>query len=132
ALETSQKRVEQRNFEIRKNLLKFDDVINDQRKAIFEQRIEFMRAANVEDTINDMRHQVIEDMCLRHMPEKAYVEHWNLKDLEEEVGETLGLVLPVNEWAHEEGVAPLEVAEKIIAATDDFYRRKAAAVGEER
>jgi preprotein translocase subunit SecA len=132
ALETSQKRVEQRNFEIRKNLLKFDDVINDQRKAIFEQRIEFMRAANVEDTIIDMRHQVIEDMCLRHMPEKAYVEHWNLKDLEEEVGETLGVVLPVSEWAHEEGAATLEVAEKIIAATDDFYRQKSAAVGEER
>jgi preprotein translocase subunit SecA len=79
-----------------------------------------------------MRHQVIEDMCLRHMPEKAYVEHWNLQDLEEEVAETLGLVLPVKEWAHEEGVATLEVAEKIIDATDDFYRQKSAAVGEER
>ena len=132
ALETSQKRVEQRNFEIRKNLLKFDDVINDQRKAIFEQRIEFMRAANVEDTVRDMRHQVIEDMCLRHMPEKAYVEHWNLKDLEEEMGDTLGLVLPMKEWAEAEGAATMEVAEKAIAATDDFYRQKAAQVGEER
>ena len=132
ALETSQKRVEQRNFEIRKNLLKFDDVINDQRKAIFEQRIEFMRAANVEDTVRDMRHQVIEDMCLRHMPEKAYVEHWNLKDLEEEMGDTLGLVLPMKEWAEAEGAATMEVAEKAIAATDDFYRQKSAQVGEER
>ncbi len=132
ALETSQKRVEQRNFEIRKNLLKFDDVINDQRKAIFEQRIEFMRATNVEETVRDMRHQVIEDMCLRHMPEKAYVEHWNLKDLEEEVGDTLGLVLPVSDWAHEEGAATLEVAEKMIKATDDFYRQKTEQVGEER
>ena len=132
ALETSQKRVEQRNFEIRKNLLKFDDVINDQRKAIFEQRIEFMRAANVEDTVRDMRHQVIEDMCLRHMPEKAYVEHWNLKDLEEEMGDTLGLVLPMKEWAEAEGAATMEVAEKAIAATDDFYRQKSVQVGEER
>ncbi|MEP7210181.1 MAG: preprotein translocase subunit SecA [Alphaproteobacteria bacterium] len=132
ALETSQKRVEQRNFEIRKNLLKYDDVINDQRKVIFEQRIEFMRAASVEETVRDMRHQVIENMCLRHMPEKSYVEHWNLNDLEEEIGDTLGLILPVREWANAEGAATMEVAEKAIAATDEFYRQKAANVGEER
>jgi preprotein translocase subunit SecA len=132
ALETSQKRVEQRNFEIRKNLLKFDDVINDQRKAIFEQRIEFMRASSVQDTITDMRHHVIQDMCLRHMPEKAYVDQWNLDDLEEEIGETLGLKLPVKDWAHEEGVATQEVADKVQSAADGFYNQKAAHVGQER
>ncbi|MEZ6030108.1 MAG: preprotein translocase subunit SecA [Hyphomonadaceae bacterium] len=135
ALETSQKRVEQRNFEIRKNLLKFDDVTNDQRKAVFEQRIEFMRAANVTDTITDMRHQLISDMCLRHMPEKAYQEQWNLKELEEEALDILGFdasLAPIRDWAHEEGVATLEVAEKLREAADAFYANKAAAVGEER
>lgn len=132
ALETSQKRVEQRNFEIRKNLLKFDDVTNDQRKAIFEQRIEFMRAANVTDTVKEMRHQLINDMCLRHMPEKAYVEQWNLGDLEEEVADVLGVSVPVRDWANEEGAATQEVANKLIAATDAFYTDKTAAVGEER
>jgi preprotein translocase subunit SecA len=132
ALETSQKRVEQRNFEIRKNLLKFDDVINDQRKAVFEQRIEFMRSSSVQDTITEMRHQVIQDMCLRHMPEKAYVDQWNLADLDEEIGETLGLKLPVKDWAHEEGVATQEVADKVQSAADTFYDQKTAHVGPER
>jgi preprotein translocase subunit SecA len=132
ALETSQKRVEQRNFEIRKNLLKFDDVINDQRKAIFEQRIDFMRASSVYDTITDMRHQLIEDMCYRHMPEKVYVDQWNLNDLEEEVVALLGLQVPVKDWAHEEGAATAEVAEKLTAAANEYYARKTANVGEER
>src|SRR5262249_17343548 len=132
ALETSQKRVEQRNFEIRKNLLKFDDVINDQRKAIFEQRIEFMRAANVSDTIKDMRHQLILDMCFRHMPEKAYAEQWNMGDLEEEIADTLGLQVPVREWANEEGAATKEVADKLVAAADAYYEQKSAQVGEDR
>jgi len=132
ALETSQKRVEQRNFEIRKNLLKFDDVINDQRKAIFEQRIDFMRATHVAETIHDMRHQVIEDMCHRHMPEKAYADQWNVKELTEEISETLGLSLPVKEWADAEGAATREVTDKVQAACDEFFTRKAANVGEER
>ncbi|HEV7691289.1 MAG TPA: preprotein translocase subunit SecA [Hyphomonadaceae bacterium] len=132
ALETSQKRVEQRNFEIRKNLLKFDDVINDQRKAIFEQRIEFMRAANVAETTNEMRHQLIDSMCHRHMPEKSYVDQWNLTELEEEITETLGLQIPVREWANEEGAATQEVADKVSAAADEFYRQKSQQVGDDR
>jgi preprotein translocase subunit SecA len=135
ALETSQKRVEQRNFEIRKNLLKFDDVTNDQRKAVFEQRIEFMRATSVTDTITDMRMQLINDMCTRHMPEKAYQEQWNLNELEEEVFEVLGFApnsVPVKEWAHEEGVEGKEVAEKLNAVANDYYAQKTNAVGEDR
>jgi len=132
ALETSQRRVEQRNFEIRKNLLKFDDVTNDQRKAVFEQRIDFMRAASVNDTTTEMRNQLINDMCLRHMPEKAYQEQWNIKELEEEVADVLGIPAPVREWSNEEGVATLEVAEKLRAAADAAYASKTAAVGEER
>jgi preprotein translocase subunit SecA len=135
ALETSQKRVEQRNFEIRKNLLKFDDVTNDQRKAVFEQRIEFMRAASVADTVTDMRHQMIADMCLRHMPEKAYQEQWNLKELEEEVLDILGFdasIAPVRAWANEEGVATQEVSDKLRETADAFYAQKTASVGDER
>ena len=94
ALETSQRRVEQRNFEIRKNLLKYDDVTNDQRKAIFEQRIEFMRAKDVTETIGDMRQDTIENMVLRHMPPKTYAEQWNIEGLKEEVAETLGIAPP--------------------------------------
>ncbi len=132
ALETSQKRVEQRNFEIRKNLLKFDDVTNDQRKAVFEQRIEFMRSPNVSDTVNDMRTQLINDMCVRHMPEKAYQDQWNLADLEEEVADVLGIVVPIREWAAEEGVATAEIAQKLNESADSFYAHKESQVGSER
>ena len=132
ALETSQKRVEQRNFEIRKNLLKFDDVTNDQRKAVFEQRIEFMRSPSVSDTVTDMRLQLINDMCLRHMPEKAYQDQWNLADLEEEVADVLGLAVPIREWAGEEGVATMEVAAKLNESATSFYAHKESQVGSER
>jgi len=132
ALETSQKRVEQRNFDIRKNLLKYDNVINDQRKVVFEQRIEFMRAKDVAETVKDMRHQTIEDMVLRHMPEKAYSEQWNLEDLTEEVVDTLGLAAPVKDWASEEGSGHAEVTQKVLDAADEIYARKTAQVGEER
>ncbi len=132
ALETSQKKVEQRNFEIRKNLLKYDDVINDQRKAIFEQRIDFMHAASVAETVRDMRHQVTEDMCDRNMPAKVYADQWNLDGLEEEVNDVLGLAVPVREWAQEEGAATEEVTEKLIAEVDEHFARKTAQVGEER
>ena len=132
ALETSQKRVEQRNFEIRKNLLKFDDVTNDQRKAIFEQRIEFMRATSVNDTITEMRTQLVNDMCNRHMPEKAYQEQWNLADLEEEIADVLGLPVPVREWANTEGVEGKDIAERLNAAANDYYAQKTATVGEDR
>jgi preprotein translocase subunit SecA len=132
ALETSQKRVEQRNFEIRKNLLKFDDVTNDQRKAVFEQRIEFMRASSVNDTTTEMRTELINDMCKRHMPEKAYQEQWNITELEEEVADVLGLPAPVRAWANEEGVEGKEVAGKLNAAATEYYAQKSAMVGEDR
>ena len=132
ALETSQKRVEQRNFEIRKNLLKFDDVTNDQRKAVFEQRIEFMRAASVNDTTTEMRTELINDMCKRHMPEKAYQEQWNITELEEEVADILGLPVPVREWANTEGVEGKEIADKLNTAAAEYYVQKTAMVGEDR
>jgi len=132
ALETSQRRVEQRNFEIRKNLLKYDDVINDQRKAIFEQRIEFMRTADVAPIVKDMRHDVVEKLVWRHMPEKAYPEQWNTKELIEEAEEIFGFHSPVDKWAAEEGIAQHEIIERLTREVDQAYAQKAAMLGPER
>jgi preprotein translocase subunit SecA len=132
ALETSQRRVEQRNFEIRKNLLKYDDVINDQRKAIFEQRIEFMRTADVSAIIRDMRHDVVDKLVWRHMPEKAYPEQWNTPEMMEEAYEIFELRLPVDQWAAEEGIAQQEIIERMTRAVDQAYAQKAAMLGPER
>ncbi|WP_395646151.1 preprotein translocase subunit SecA [Terricaulis sp.] len=132
ALETSQRRVEQRNFEIRKNLLKYDDVINDQRKAIFEQRIEFMRVADVAPIVKDMRHDVAEKLVWRHMPEKAYPEQWDIKELSEEAGEIFGVELPFAAWAAEEGIAQHEIIERTVRSIDEAYAQKAMQLGPER
>ena len=132
ALETSQRRVEQRNFEIRKNLLKFDDVINDQRKVIFEQRIDFMRTADVAPIIRDMRHSAAEMMVNRCMPEKAYPEQWATLDLEAMVDDVFGIQLPIAAWAQEEGIANEEVRERLTKSVDRTYAGKAATLGAER
>ncbi len=132
ALETSQRRVEQRNFEIRKNLLKYDDVTNDQRKAIFEQRIEFMRTADVAPIVRDMRHDVVEKLVHRHMPEKAYPEQWDIAELSVECEEICGLVLPFAGWASEEGIAQQEIVERLTREVDQAYAQKAAVLGPER
>ncbi|HBQ49197.1 MAG TPA: preprotein translocase subunit SecA, partial [Hyphomonas atlantica] len=113
AMETSQKKIEQRNFEIRKNVLKYDDVINDQRKAIFEQRMDFMRAENVSDTILDMREDVINNLVTRTMPERAYAEQWDMDGLAEALRQDFAIDMPVKDWASEEGVANQEIAERI-------------------
>jgi preprotein translocase subunit SecA len=131
ALETSQKKVEQRNFDIRKNVLKYDDVMNDQRKAIFEQRIDFMTAEDVSDVIKDMRHTTIEDIVEAHIPPKAYADQWDTEGLANEVKDTFGLELPVADWAQEEGIADEEIRERIIAETDKVYAEKAASAGPE-
>jgi len=132
ALETSQRRVEQRNFEIRKNLLKYDDVINDQRKAIFEQRIEFMRTADVAPIVRDMRHDVAEKLISRHMPEKAYPEQWDIAGLAEDATEIFGLEIPFKQWAAEEGIAQDEITERLVREIDHAYAQKAAILGPER
>ncbi|HWA01569.1 MAG TPA: preprotein translocase subunit SecA [Caulobacterales bacterium] len=132
ALETSQRRVEQRNFEIRKNLLKYDDVINDQRKAIFEQRIEFMRTADVAPIIRDMRHDVAEKLVHRFMPEKAYPEQWDIVELTAEAKEIFDIDAPFAAWAAEEGIAQDEIIERLIREIDHAYASKAALLGPER
>ncbi|CAN7237911.1 preprotein translocase subunit SecA [Phenylobacterium sp. LjRoot164] len=118
AIEKAQKRVEQRNYEIRKNLLKYDDVVNDQRKAVFEQRAEFMTAADLSEIITEMRQDTVEDLVERHLPPKAYAEQWDIAGLTERVQELLGLDLPLAAWAAEEGIANEEIRERIQQAAD--------------
>ncbi len=129
ALEKAQSKVEARNFEIRKNLLKFDDVMNDQRKVIYEQRKELMAAEQVADDVVDMRHQVIDDMVSGAIPEKAYADQWDIDFLHEEVRRVFGIELPVREWAKEEGIADQEIRERLIDITDRMMAEKAANVG---
>jgi preprotein translocase subunit SecA len=129
AMETSQRKIEERNFEIRKNVLKYDDVINDQRKAIFEQRLDFLRSDDVSDTIADMRESVIDTLVTRTMPEKAYAEQWDIEGLAEGLRTDLAIDLPVKEWAAEEGVANEEIAARILKAVTEQYENLTAQVG---
>lgn len=124
ALEKAQQKVEARNFDIRKNLLKYDDVMNDQRKVIFEQRLDLMRDDHVEDTVADMRHQIIDDLVSKHIPENAYPEQWDVDGLHDAVGHVLTLDLPVKDWAKEEGIADEEVKERIKRAADEWMAAK--------
>ena len=118
AIATAQKRVEQRNYEIRKNLLKYDDVVNDQRKAVFEQRQEFMESTDLSEIVGEMRHDTVEDLVARHLPPKAYADQWDVEGLDERVQSLLGMVLPVREWAAEEGIANDEIRDRLMAAAD--------------
>jgi preprotein translocase subunit SecA len=131
AVETSQKKVEQRNFDIRKNILKYDDVMNDQRKAIFEQRIDFMNAEDVSDVIKDMRTQAVEDLVERHIPPKAYADQWDVEGLDEAVKKYFALELPITDWAAEEGIADEEIRERLQSEVDKAYAEKAADIGPE-
>ncbi len=118
AIETAQKRVETRNYDIRKNLLKYDDVVNDQRKAVFEQRQEFMDSEDLSELVGDFRRDVVSDLVERYMPPKAYAEQWDIDGLDEKVRSTLGLELPLHDWAAEEGVSNEEIEERMLAAAD--------------
>ena len=131
ALEKAQKKVEARNFDIRKNLLKFDDVQNDQRKVVFEQRLELMDAESVAETVAEMRQEVIDDMVTKHIPETAYAEQWDVKGLAEAVRTNLNLDLPVEEWAAEEGIEDEAMRERITAAADKAAADRAERFGPE-
>jgi len=129
ALEKAQQKVEARNYEIRKNLLKFDDVMNDQRKVVYEQRIELMSTDNVADTISDMRREIVDNLVDRHIPEKAYAEQWDAVGLQEEAARLFGLDLPIVEWAKEEGIADQQIRERLHDAADRKMAEKAANFG---
>ena len=129
ALEKAQQKVEARNFDIRKNLLKFDDVMNDQRKVIFEQRREIMDTDDVSAEVVGMRHTVIEDLVTRCIPEKAYAEQWDIDGLHEECVRLFNLDLPFKDWAKEEGIADSEILERLIRAADEKNAEKVGNYG---
>ncbi len=131
ALAKAQGNVEARNFDIRKNLLKFDDVMNDQRKVIFEQRIELMSDEDLSDIVTDMRHEAIDILVGRHIPERAYAEQWDTEGLAEGVTELLALDLPIADWAAEEGIADEEMRERLYKAGDEAMAERAANIGPE-
>jgi preprotein translocase subunit SecA len=121
--------VEERNFEIRKNLLRFDDVMNDQRKVIYDQRIQIMRAEDVAELVGDMRAELIEELVSAAIPSGAYAEQWNVAELHDRVQQIFGLDLPVKDWAAEEGIADEEVTERLKKAADEHMAQKAAQYG---
>jgi len=126
ALERAQGKVEAHNFDIRKNLLKYDNVMNDQRKVIFEQRIELMRDDTVAETVRDMRYETVDEFVTKHIPEKAYAEQWDVDGLAEEVKAVFNLDLPIADWAAEEGIADAEIRERIAEAADAMMAKKTA------
>jgi preprotein translocase subunit SecA len=129
ALEKAQQKVEARNFDIRKNILKFDNVMNDQRKVIFDQRVEWMEDQTVGEVVADMRHTVIDDLVAKHVPEHAYPEQWDVAGLREELKRVLGLELPVDEWAKEEGIADEEIFSRVERRADEHMAGKVAQWG---
>jgi preprotein translocase subunit SecA len=118
AIATAQRRVEQRNYEIRKNLLKYDDVVNDQRKAVFEQRAEFMLSEDLKEIVDEFRSDTIDEMVMRLMPPKAYADQWDVHALTFEVKQVLGLDLPIADWAAEEGIGADEILERVNHAAE--------------
>jgi preprotein translocase subunit SecA len=129
ALEKAQKKVEARNFDIRKNLLKFDDVMNDQRKVVFEQRLDLMDGENLTETVTEMRHDVIEELVNKHIPETAYAEQWNAAGLKEDARNFLNLDIPVEDWVKEEGIAEEDIRERLIKLTDEAAQQRAERFG---
>ncbi len=124
ALEKAQQKVEARNFDMRKNILKFDNVMNDQRKVIFEDRRRMMATESLEAQIEEMREGVVDDLVAKHIPHDAYPEAWDIKGLKEEVLAKLNLDVPVDAWAKEEGIADEEVGARLQKAAADAYRER--------
>ncbi|WP_439110945.1 preprotein translocase subunit SecA [Lentibacter sp.] len=131
SLERAQAKVEGRNFDIRKQLLKFDDVMNEQRKVIFKQRRDIMEAADLSAITQDMRNQVIDDLIDQYMPPKTYADQWDTEGLYAACLEKLGIDVPVIDWAAEEGVDDEDITERLEKASDEFMASKAAHFGPE-
>jgi len=131
ALEKAQKKVEARNFDTRKNVLKYDDVMNNQRREVYAQRREFMRAEDVSETVQEMRAEVVSNLVARRIPEKAYAEQWETEALADELRRLLNLDLPVVEWGREEGIDETGIRERIEAASAAQMAAKAANLGPE-
>ena len=131
ALEKAQKKVETRNFDMRKNVLKYDDVMNDQRKEVYAQRREFMAAESVSGVVAEMREDMIATLVATRIPEKAFAEQWQSAELAEDMKRLLGLDLPIADWAAEEGIDETGIRERIVAAAETAAAAKAAQFGPE-
>jgi preprotein translocase subunit SecA len=131
ALEKAQKKVEARNFDTRKNVLKYDDVMNDQRREVYSQRREFMKADDVSDTVAEMRSELIASLVARRIPEKAFAEQWETAELAEDLRRMFALDLPVVEWGREEGIDEVHIRERIEQAVNTAMAAKAANFGPE-
>ncbi len=130
ALEKAQQKVEERNFDIRKNVLKYDDVMNDQRKVIFEQRIELMETDNVSETTDEMREQAIESTISDYIPEKSYPEQWDSKGLQEHLRNDFYMDIPIKDWANEEGIGQEEIVKRLSETCNKVLAAKAAHIGD--
>ncbi len=131
SLERAQSKVEGRNFDMRKNVLKFDDVMNDQRRVIFSQRREIMSSEDLSDVVADMREQVIDDLIDEYMPPKTYADQWDTEGLHEAVKDKLTIDAPVQDWAAEEGVDDEQIRERLVKSSDEMMAQKAVAFGPE-
>ena len=129
SLAHAQSKVESRNFEIRKNLLKFDDVMNDQRKIIFEQRREIMEAKDVSDITKEMRYDVIENLVSDFIPESSYKEQWNLVDLQKQIKEDINLEIPLLDFAENDQIGQEEILDKITEEADKAIAKKISDFG---
>jgi len=132
SLERAQAKVEGRNFDIRKQLLKLDDVLNDQRKVIFGQRREIMETNDVAEIVQDMRHEVIDDLVETYMPPKTYADQWDTEGLKAEVEQKIGITVPIVEWADEEGVDDDDIRERLYEKSDEFMDAKSSQFGAEQ
>lgn len=131
SLERAQAKVEGRNFDIRKQLLKFDDVMNEQRKVIFGQRRDIMEAQDLNEIVTDMREQVIDDLIDTYMPPKTYADQWDTQGFYAAVIEQLNVDVPIIAWCEEDGVDDEVIRERLMKATDELMAKKAEAFGEE-
>jgi preprotein translocase subunit SecA len=131
AIATAQKKVEQRNYEIRKNLLKYDDVVNDQRKSVFETRQEFMESSDLSEIVAEFRADTVTDVVARFLPPKQYAENWDIDGMAERVQALFGLEPPLREWVAEEGVTPEDVQRKLSEAVEARAAERLALVGPE-
>ncbi len=131
SLERAQAKVEGRNFDIRKQLLKFDDVMNEQRKVIFGQRRDIMEAEDLNEIVTDMRHQVIDDLIDTYMPPRTYADQWDTQGFYAAVIEHLNIDLPIIAWCEEDGVDDEVIRERLIEATDKMMAQKTEAFGPE-
>ena len=126
AIETAQRKVEARNYDIRKQVVEYDDVMNDQRKVIYEQRADIMDAEAVEDVVVDMRHDTVNTIVGTACPPGSYPEQWDIDGLKQRIVETLGIAPPIDDWLAEDGIEPDMIEERLVAAADEHMAAKIA------